>query len=207
MKDETNTHSKTMRRTGVLAIAALSTICLTGLVNPVAANAAVPPQEMKAAQQELNAYGAADSQSYWTMAPGNNCTNYVAWRLIQDGMSPGVTWLHNGGDWAAEARAHRFPVNHTPTAGSVAQWSAGAPSVGSAGHVAYVEAVYPNAILVTEDNYSSGPRRVRVISKSSPEWPTTFIHFIPTSSVPTASAGAYNAAGWKLFVASFKRAY
>lgn len=122
-------------------------------------------------------FGDAAYRSYWTMAPGHNCTNYVAWRMIQDGMSPKVSWLHNGGQWAAEARNHGFAVDDDPQPGDAAQWLGGSPNISYAGHVAYVEKVTSRSITVTEDNYSSGPLRVRTIFRGDEHWPSNFIHF------------------------------
>ncbi len=129
-------------------------------------------------------YGAVAEHSFWTMAGGHNCTNYVAYRLIRDGMPRRLQDMHNGTDWAHDARAHHYLVDKVPTAGSVAQWMSGSPNVSWAGHVAYVEAVGPDSITVTEDNYSSGPLRVRIITRNDPAWPSHFIHF----GTPTGSA-------------------
>ena len=63
---------------------------------------------------DTTGYGKAANKSYWTMAPGHNCTNYVAYRLIQDGMPPNITWLHNGGDWAARPASTTFRWTRRP---------------------------------------------------------------------------------------------
>lgn len=154
-------------------------------------------------------YGKVANKSYWTMAPGHNCTNYVAYRLIQDGMPKKVTWLHNGGDWAREARRHHVPVDKTPTVGSVAQWNHGAGGMSSSGHVAYVIAVTPTSITVAEDNYSSGPMAVRTITTDDPGYPSNFIHFTPANmGVPTAAtATGAQASDWHVFVSDYKRTF
>lgn len=122
-------------------------------------------------------YGAHADRSYWLMAAGHNCTNYVAWRMIQAGMPRKLTWLHNAESWAISARKHGYLVNDKPLVGAVAQWTAGSPDVSWAGHVAYVTAVSAKNVTIVEDNYSSGPLRVRVIPRNDPHWPKHFIHF------------------------------
>lgn len=154
---------------------------------------------------DTTGYGKAANKSYWTMAPGHNCTNYVAYRLIQDGMPTNITWLHNGGDWAREARKHHVLVDKNPTVGSVAQWNSGAGGVSSSGHVAYVTAVTADTITVAEDNYPSGPNQIRVITHGDPGWPSNFIHF---TAVPTAGQQVGpNAAQWQVFVADYQRTF
>ena len=132
-------------------------------------------------------YGQHAGTSFWLMATGHNCTNYVAWRLIQDGVDPKIDYLHNGGDWADDARGHHIPVDHTPVPGAVAQWTSGAGGVSWAGHVAYVEAVGDGWIQIAEDNYSSGPMSIRVIHSTDPQWPSNFVHF-PRPAPPAATA-------------------
>lgn len=192
---------------GQLAVAAgVSAVCLGLLTLASPAQAQVTAGQFSKPGQDLAAYSKAADHSYWTMAPGNNCTNYVAWRLIQNGMSPKITWLHNGGDWAGEARSHHIPVDHVASVGAVAQWAPGAPSAGSSGHVAYVEVVDAKSITVSEDNYPNGPRRLRVIQKGSPEWPTNFIHFAPTSSARHGSPAA-NSTEWQQLVKYYERTF
>ena len=74
--------------------------------------------------------------------PYGYCTWYVATRWP-------VTWLGNAWEWYGNARAQGYPVGGTPVAGSImvtreSGW----------GHVAYVEAVYPDGSWrVSEMNY------------------------------------------------------
>jgi len=156
-------------------------------------------------------YGKAAYQSYWTMAPGHNCTNYVAYRLIQDGMPKKITWLHNGGDWAREAKRHGVPVDKVPAVGSVAQWNHGAGGMSSSGHVAYVLAVTPNSITIAEDNYSAGPMAVRTITTRDPGYPSNFIHFTPENMGAKVKAkpavAPVQANDWHVFVADYQRAF
>lgn len=76
---------------------------------------------------------------------GMNCTNYVAWRLMQTGYPEAQ--LRGLGDaylWANRAQG-RFTVNQTPRAGCVAQYNYG--------HVAYVEQVNSDGTLyISESN-------------------------------------------------------
>lgn len=132
-------------------------------------------------------YGKAANKSYWTMAAGHNCTNYVAWRLIQAGLPRNIDWLHNGADWAHDAKKHGIPVDDTPEVGAVAQWLSGAGGLSWAGHVAYVQAVDADSITIIEDNYSSGPLQIRKIHRGDPGWPSNFIHFM---SAPTGALGS-----------------
>lgn len=122
-------------------------------------------------------YAERSHRSFWMMVPGHNCTNYVAWRLIREGVDRKIDYLHNGGDWADDARSHNITVNHKAVVGAVAQWEPGAGGLSSAGHVAYVETVGDGWIDVAEDNYPSGPMNIRRVKAQSSEWPSNFIHF------------------------------
>ncbi|MBP7972634.1 MAG: CHAP domain-containing protein [Candidatus Nanopelagicales bacterium] len=134
-------------------------------------------------------YGARAHQSFWLMAAGHNCTNYVAWRMIRDGMPRKTLWLHDAESWARSARKHGYLVNDQPLVGAVAQWTTGSPDVSQAGHVAYVKAVTAKSITIVEDNYPSGPLRVRVIPRKDPHWPKHFIHFNLAKPGVAAEAG------------------
>ncbi len=166
------------RRTGAGALAAV----LGATVSPVlAATPAEAKEKVSCTGSDFrcdkNGYREVAQRSFWTMAPGHNCTNYMAFRLIKAGMSTKVQWLHDAGDWAREARSHDYAVNDVPEVGAVAQWTGGQPNISTAGHVAMVEAVTETSMTITEDNYPSGPLRVRVISKGDKAWPSHFIHF------------------------------
>ena len=41
-------------------------------------------------------YRTAGQQMWWRMYAGHNCTNYVAYRLVQNGMSPERPWSGSG---------------------------------------------------------------------------------------------------------------
>ena len=56
-------------------------------------------------------YGAVNSQMYWRMYSGHNCTNYAAYRMIQAGLSTERPWSGTGMayNWGhAMAQHHEF---------------------------------------------------------------------------------------------------
>ena len=121
-------------------------------------------------------YRTAGQQMYWRMYAGHNCTNYVAYRLVQNGMPNERPWTGSGNatNWG-EAMKHL--VDGTPVVGSIAWWRAGVPGGGSVGHLAYVEQVVsPDEIIVSEDSWG-GDFHWRRITTSGSGWPTGFIHF------------------------------
>lgn len=119
-------------------------------------------------------------------ANGHNCTNYVSYRLWQNGVAnPGN--LGHAYMWDNNASAYGIPVNSTPTVGSVAVWEPNLAGAGSTGHVAYVDAVTTSYIDVSEDNYGGTTMRKRFFVGQS-DWPSHFIHFKDmTPSAPTFS--------------------
>jgi hypothetical protein len=72
-----------------------------------------------------------------------NCTWWVAQRRA-------VTWLGNGGEWYANARAQGYEVGKKPLAGAILVRGGG----GGYGHVAYVESVDGTSFTVSEMNVS-----------------------------------------------------
>lgn len=129
-------------------------------------------------------YAAANSSMYWRMYGGHNCTNYVAYRMIQDGMPNTRPWTGDGnaGYWGI---AMKDLTDKAPSVGSVAWWGYGAVGAGSTGHVAYVqEVISPTEIVISEDSFS-GTFAWRKLIKSGTGWPTGFIHF---ATNPAASA-------------------
>jgi surface antigen len=110
--------------------------------------------------------------SWWRQSTGHNCTNYVAYRLVQNGL-PNVkpsTLSGNAYNWGP-AFADR--TNDDPAVGSVAWWNT---SFSATGHVAYVERVYSaDEILVSEDNWG-GEFRWRKVTRTGGKWPNGFIH-------------------------------
>lgn len=72
-----------------------------------------------------------------------NCTWWVAQRRA-------VTWLGNGGEWYANARAQGYAVGNKPLAGAILVRGGG----GGYGHVAYVESVDGTSFTISEMNVS-----------------------------------------------------
>lgn len=117
--------------------------------------------------------------SYWNMYVGHNCTNYVAFRLVQGGMS-NLRPPADPGQSNARLSAYLWGLvyagstDRTPKVGSVAWWGSGA--AGSIGHVAYVEQVDGDSITVSEDSSSGNDFDWKRITPGQ-GWPTGFIHF------------------------------
>jgi surface antigen len=133
--------------------------------------------------------------SFWTMYPGDNCTNYVAFVESTFYQVPTPTYnLGDGGLWAAAAAQHGVLVNNTPAVGSVAVWSGGSSGMGNEGHVAVVEAVGPNDsyIVISQQHmlddvngYDWTVINTDASQNQWEQWPDSFIHF---STGPTALA-------------------
>jgi surface antigen len=130
--------------------------------------------------------------SYWTMYPGDNCTNYVAYvESTAFGVATPTYDLGDGDAWASAAAAHGVLVNHTPTVGAVASWGSGSSGIGGEGHVAIVEAVGPNDsyivisqqhMLDATDGYDWTILRPTLSGGQWEQWPDSFIHFAPVPS-------------------------
>jgi surface antigen len=132
-------------------------------------------------------------QSWWSMYPGINCTNYAAFveSQIYQVPTPGLL-LGDAYEWSDRAAEAGIPVDQTPTVGSVAVWGAGAPGMGGDGHVGVVEAIGPDGSYVdvsqsgmgtANDGYSW--ERVYRDGSSWESWPSSFIHF-SGAGIPTA---------------------
>lgn len=131
-------------------------------------------------------YGAASGSSYWKMFSGHNCTNYVAYRMIQGGMSATRPFAGTGNAWNWGVQM-ADKTDQTPSVGSVAWFNKGVSGAGSVGHVAYVEQVIsPTEILVSEDSWG-GTFHWRTITSDS-GWPSGFIHLVDKPIVNTAPA-------------------
>ena len=140
--------------------------------------------------------------SYWTMYPGDNCTNYVAFveSTVYDVPTPTFD-LGDGGLWAAAAAQNGVLVNHTPTVGSVAVWTGASSGIPAEGHVAVVEAVGPlnSYIVISQQHMLDDPNGYdwTVIYPTASQnqwetWPDDFIHFssAPTTNGPQALTSA-----------------
>lgn len=146
-------------------------------------------------------YEANGGGSYWNMYTGHNCTNYVAFRLVQGGMANLRPPADPGRSNAALSAylwglVYASKTDNTPAVGSVAWWGAGA--AGSIGHVAYVERVDGNSITVSEDSSSGNDFDWKTITRGQ-GWPTGFIHFndghhadapLPAGGVPVGGGGS-----------------
>jgi surface antigen len=114
---------------------------------------------------------------WWRMYSGHNCTNYMAYRMIQAGMPAARPWSGSGDarNWGV---VYKSKVNQTPLVGSVAWWSSN--------HVAYVQQVIDaNTIIISEDHYG-GDFDWRKIVRTGGGWPTGFIHLVDETISPTA---------------------
>ncbi|WP_460809087.1 CHAP domain-containing protein [Nocardioides salsibiostraticola] len=121
-------------------------------------------------------YKGDQGNMYWRMYSGTNCTNYVAYRLIKNGMTNERPWSSTGNayNWGL---ANSRITDNVPAVGSVAWFNRGVSGAGSVGHVAYVEEVVsPTEIVVSESNWR-GEFDWRRITKDSSSWPSGFIHF------------------------------
>ena len=126
----------------------------------------------KAAGYGNDGYDAVYQSSFWSQYGGHNCTNYVAYRMIRNGMSSTRPAAIRGNalNWGVALASQ---TNDSPAVGSVAWWDS---SFSATGHVAYVERVVSSSeIYVSEDNWG-GDFRWRKITRSGGRWPQGFIH-------------------------------
>ena len=134
-------------------------------------------------------YKAKASTSWWSQSVGHNCTNYVAYRLVQNGLENKrpAQLTGNAYNWGL---AFASQTNDAPAVGSVAWWG---QAFSSTGHLAYVEKVVSaNEIIVSEDNWG-GDFRWRRVTRSGGLWPNGFIHLkdVGPSVQPPATYGSY----------------
>jgi surface antigen len=131
-------------------------------------------------------YATANKKMYWRMYAGHNCTNYVAYRMVQSGL-PNVRPWTGAGNATYWGGAVPSLTNGTPSVGSVAWWRANQGPAGSAGHVAYVERVVSaDEIVISQDSWR-GDFSWAVVTRSSGNWPSGFIHFNDADLVNTAA--------------------
>lgn len=136
----------------------------------------------KSAGYGNDGYDGVYRTSFWSQYSGHNCTNYVAYRMIRNGMSSTRPAGAHGyaRDWGVGFASQ---TNDTPAVGSVAWWDT---SFSASGHVAYVERVVSSSeIYVSEDNWG-GDFRWRKVTRSGGRWPQGFIHLkdVATSTGP-----------------------
>lgn len=132
--------------------------------------------ECQAAGYPHSGYRQASSATYWRMFAGHNCTNYVAYRLIQNGMPDVRPWEGGGNasNWGVEMASL---TDQTPRVGAVAWYPANVAPAGSAGHVAYVEQVISDTEIIVSEDYWGGDFHWRRITRTGTGWPSGFIHF------------------------------
>ncbi|GAA1970817.1 hypothetical protein GCM10009817_08390 [Terrabacter lapilli] len=117
-------------------------------------------------------YPANSSTSYWLQSTGHNCTNYVAYRLVKNGL-PNTRPASLSGNALNWGPAFPAQTNTSPAVGAVAWWDS---SFSSTGHVAYVEQVLSASdIIISEDNWG-GDFRWRRVTLTGGRWPNGFIH-------------------------------
>lgn len=130
-------------------------------------------------------YETMAGQSWWSMYPGINCTNYAAYVESQVyGVATPPLLLGDAYQWGERAAQAGIPVNGTPSVGAVAVWGAGAPGMGGFGHVAVVEAVGPHDSYIDISQSGMGAvndgfdwERIYRGGGSWEPWPDSFIHF------------------------------
>ena len=103
------------------------------------------------------------------------CTDFVAWCLrSRNGLENfsnsygGVTWS-NAGNWKNAAESLGVVCNNTPAIGAVACWTSG-----EFGHVAWVEAVNGDEVIIEEYNYGGSTKYNR--RPIPADDPTCYIH-------------------------------
>ena len=167
------------RPTSIVAISVVTVLLALSGVQAAAADTITCTSDLCDGGLWQTARGANNDISYWGMDAGHNCTNYVAWRLTQDGVGRPHTTPGDATDWAGNAKADGYLVDHVPIAGAVAQWDGGLDPNSSLGHVAYVEKVnHDGTILISEDYWhggdQSGQLTFRTISSTGV---SNFIHY------------------------------
>ena len=136
-------------------------------------------------------YSSNSSTSYWRQSTGHNCTNYVAYRLVKNGL-PNIRPASLTGYASNWGPSFPTQTNNSPAVGAVAWWNT---SFSSTGHVAYVEKVISSSeILVSEDNWG-GDFRWRRITLSGGRWPTGFIHLKDQGASAATTSRAWQVAG------------
>jgi len=163
-----------MRRLGLVGLLCLVMVAgLVALTSPAQAFTVICTGKTKAqvAKCDTSGYAQVMDKMHWRMYGGHNCTNYAAYRMMQAGVPEPKILMGNARDWAANARKLGYVVDQRPAQGAIAQWSK------AASHVAYVEEVGADYLVLSEDSYTSKTyRRYKVLSTDS-WYPERFIHF------------------------------
>lgn len=132
-------------------------------------------------------YGPVFRSSFWSMRPGHNCTNYVAYRLTHGRLVARPPGAIDSGTWGSAARKAGIPVSRTPTVGSVAWWRPGYHGASSGGHVAYVEQVRSDGSIVISEDHLGGTFMWRVLKRKGRAWPSGFIRFKDGDGSPSGT--------------------
>ena len=187
------------RRSGpsLAAVLVAATVVLAGLTTgPAAAQTTICSGVSVKEVQKCDPGWAANMHfMHWRMYSGHNCTNYAAYRLKRDGVREPSYRLGNADTWAPNAKRNGVRVDGTPKVGAIGAWP-------GRRHVVYVEAIGPNYLITSEDNwpgyYPKGMYRKIKVFKGERAYPTQFIHFkskntingpLPTvSGTPTAGS-------------------
>ena len=142
-----------MRSLVAAALVAALSMGISALTDPPMAVAVDSPVQCQSVDYRcLGGTGYVGKSVWGSTGPGHNCVSYVAYRLREAGATK--PWSGRIGDaatWDDNARQAGIPVDRTPVVGAIAQWDNG-----EFGHVAYVETVTPDYIVVSEDNYDRG---------------------------------------------------
>jgi surface antigen len=172
------------RSTGIVAVSIVTALFAFGTVQAAAADTVTCTSDLCDGGLWATARGADNDLSYWGMNAGHNCTNYVAWRLIQDGVARPDTNPGDATNWAVNAKTDGYPVDHTPLVGAVAEWDGSAGGNGSLGHVAYVEKVNDDGtILISEDFWHNGDQLGPLTYRTIPVFGVSnFIHYADMST-------------------------
>jgi surface antigen len=140
----------------------------------------------EAAGMSSAGYNTANKKMFWRMYSGHNCTNYVAYRMVQSGLPNSRPWS-GGGNATYWGTSVPKLTNGTPTVGAVAWWKANQGPAGSAGHVAYVERVVSaDEIVISQDSWR-GDFSWATVTRASGNWPSGFIHFNDADLVNTGA--------------------
>jgi surface antigen len=121
-------------------------------------------------------YASNNQKMYWRMYAGHNCTNYAAYRMVKSGLPNERPWS-GGGNATYWGTSMRQITDDVPRVGAVAWWRANTGPAGSAGHVAYVEEVVSSDQIVISQDSWGGDFSWAVVTRSSGNWPSGFVHF------------------------------
>lgn len=98
------------------------------------------------------------------------CVSYTAWRIYKE-TGYQASWWGNANMWPASARRHGFSTGSTPRAGSIAVMY-----IGQYGHVAWVESVNGNTMVISQYNWPTASNGYRWGEYSRMEIPTSKFH-------------------------------